>query len=202
MPVLVSSRQVLSIDLNVFASDDPGMLGILSSSPHYWWALARASTLETRVRYTPSDVFETFPLPELTQEMRELGERLDSYRRDVMLARQTGLTKTYNLVFDEKCNDEDIVELRRIHKAIDEAVVQAYGWDDLLDQLDHGFHLVNRREPRYTIGPAAQREILDRLLELNHERYAEEVRLGLHDKKTKKGARGGVKGMDNQGTFF
>ncbi|GLZ14517.1 hypothetical protein Acsp04_47520 [Actinomadura sp. NBRC 104425] len=202
MPVMVPTGQVFSHALGVFATDDTAMLALLSSAPHYWWALTRASSMKADLRYTPSDVFETFPLPELTQEMRELGERLDSYRRDVMLARQTGLTKTYNLVFDEKCKDEDIVELRRIHKAIDEAVVRAYGWDDLLDQLDHGFHLVNRREPRYTIGPAAQREILDRLLELNHERYAEEVRLGLHDKKSKKGprGRGGVK--DNQGTFF
>jgi hypothetical protein len=33
---------------------------------------------------------------------------------------------------------------------------------------------------RFTIGPAARVELLDRLLELNHARYAEEVRLGLH----------------------
>ena len=47
--------------------------------------------------------------------------------------------------------------------------------------LDHGFHKVGR-ETRYTIGPAVQREILDSLLELNHERYAEEVIQGLHAK--------------------
>ena len=98
-----------------------------------------------------------------------------------MLARKLGLTKTYNLVFDPSI-------MRRRHRrtppnpqAIDEATVRAYGWDDLLDQLDHGFHPAGR-ELRYTIGPAAQREILDRLLELNHERYAEEVAHGLHDK--------------------
>src|SRR5690349_5514696 len=114
--------------------------------------------------------------------MRHLGDRLDTYRRSVMLARQTGLTKTYNLVFDPTVHDEDIAELRRIHKAIDEATVRAYGWDDLLGSLDHGFHPAGR-DLRYTIGPDAQREILDRLLELNHERYAEEVAKGLHDKK-------------------
>ena len=58
----------------------------------------------------------------------------------------------------------------------------AYGWDDLIDRLDHGFHPAGR-DLRYTIGPTAQREILDRLLELNHERCAEEVKAGLHDKK-------------------
>jgi hypothetical protein len=78
-----------------------------------------------------------------------------------------------------------MVDLRRIHREIDLAAVRAYGWDDLLDQLDHGFHPAGR-DLRFTIGPAAQREILDRLLELNHERYAEEVAQGRHDRKGRK----------------
>jgi hypothetical protein len=138
--------------------------------------------MKNDINYSPSDVFETFPLPDLTVEMHQLGDRLDTYRRSVMLARQTGLTKTYNLVFDPTVHDEDIAELRRIHEAIDRATIAAYGWDDLLDKLDHGFHPAGR-DLRYTIGPDAQREILDRLLELNHERYADEVKRGLHDKK-------------------
>ncbi|MEV7808613.1 DNA methyltransferase [Microbispora sp. NPDC088329] len=183
MPVLVPTGQVFMHALGVFATDDTAMLALLSSTPHYWWTLTRASTLETRVRYTPSDVFETLPLPPLTEEMRELGDRLDTYRRELMLARQAGLTATYNLVNDLACQDEDIVELRRIHREIDAAVCRAYGWDDMLDKLDHGFHAVGGRETRYTVGPYAQREFVDLLLELNHERYAEEVAKGLHDKK-------------------
>jgi hypothetical protein len=117
--------------------------------------------------------------------MRTLGDRLDSRRREIMLARNSGLTKTYNLVFDPSVTDPDIAELREIHLLIDEATVRAYGWDDLLDQLDHGFHPAGTYT-RYTIGPAAQREILDRLLELNHARYADEVARGLHEKKQSK----------------
>ena len=48
--------------------------------------------------------------------------------------------------------------------------------------LDHSFHETSQGI-RYTIGPDARREILDRLLELNHARYAEEVAAGLHAKK-------------------
>ncbi|MEV4801411.1 DNA methyltransferase [Nonomuraea sp. NPDC049421] len=183
MPLMVSTGQVFSHALGVFATDDTAMLAFLSSAPHYWWALFRASTLETRVRYTPSDVFETLPLPELTEEMREFGDRLDTYRQELMLARQAGLTATYNLVNNPACQDEDLVELRRIHRDIDAAVCRAYSWDDILDRLDHGYHVVGGRETRYTVGPYAQREFVDRLLELNHERYAEEVAKGLHDKK-------------------
>jgi hypothetical protein len=184
MPVTVPTGHVFSEQVVVFAASGAAILVLLSSALHYWWAMARGSNLGTTLRYTPSDVFETLPLPELTQEMRDLGNQLDTFRRDLMLSRQAGLTATYNLVNDPKCQDEDIVELRRIHKAIDEAVCRAYGWDDLIDQLDHGHHNIGR-EIRYTVGPAVQREFVDRLLELNHARYAEEVAKGLHDKGAK-----------------
>jgi hypothetical protein len=192
MPVMVPTGQVFSHMLGVFASDDLGMLALLSSAPHYWWAKTRGSSMKTDLRYTPSDVFETFALPDIGEELRAAGERLDTYRREVMLGRQLGLTKLYNQVFDPEVSDPDIDELRAIHRRIDEATMRAYGWGDLLEQgLDHGFHKVGR-ETRYTVGPAVQQEILDRLLELNHERYAEEVAQGLHDKTKKTKQRHGT----------
>lgn len=195
MPMMVPTGPVFSHALAVFATDDAAMLALLSSAPHYWWAASRASSMKADLRYTPSDVFETLPLPELKQELRELGDRLDTYRGDVMLSRHAGLTATYNLVFDPSCNDEDIVELRRLHRDIDEVVCRAYGWDDLLAQgLDHGFHKAGAYT-RYTVGPAVQREILDRLLELNHQRYAEEVAKGLHDKKSGRKAETTAEGL-------
>ena len=69
---------------------------------------------------------------------------------------------------------------------MDRAVIVAYGWDDLA--LDHGFH-VTKQGIRFTISEAARREVLDRLLALNHARYAEEVAAGLHAKKTAKAAK-------------
>jgi hypothetical protein len=186
MPVMVPTGQVFSHALGVFATKDTGMLALLSSAPHYWWAISRASTMKGDLRYTPSDVFETLPLPVVTPEMRALGDRLDTFRRDLMLSRQAGLTASYNLVHDPKCTDADIAELRDIHRAIDKAVVRAYGWTDLLDSgLDHGFH-DTRQGSRHTIGPVVRQEILDRLVELNHARYAAEVKAGLHDKLRKK----------------
>ena len=57
---------------------------------------------------------------------------------------------------------------------------------------------------RYTISEAARRTVLDRLLALNHQRYAEEVAEGLHDKGTKKAAGKGGKGKkaEGQGELF
>jgi len=180
MPVIVPTGQVFSHAVGVFATEDTAMLGLLSSAPHYWWAISRASTMKGDLRYTPTDVFETFARPELTGELRRLGERLNSFRRELMLARQAGLTATYNLVHSPVCTDADIAELREIHVTIDREVLHAYGWDDI--EPDHGFH-ETRQGIRFTVGPVARQEILDRLLELNHERYAAEVAAGLHEKK-------------------
>ena len=136
------------------------------------------------MRYTPSDCFETFPFPENMQELDGIGKRYDQHRQSIMLSRQEGLTKTYNRFHDPQEMAEDIVQLRALHKEMDEAVARAYGWDDLA--LGHGFH-ETKQGLRYTISEEARREVLGRLLQLNHERYAEEVALGLHDKGAKKG---------------
>ena len=54
-----------------------------------------------------------------------------------------------------------------------------------IKDLSHGFH-ETKQGVRYTISEPARREVLSRLLKLNHERYAEEVKQGLHEKKKPK----------------
>lgn len=101
-----------------------------------------------------------------------------------MLDRQEGLTKTYNRVHNPDEHADDIVRLREIHVELDHAVRDAYGWSDL--DLGHGFH-ETKLGTRFTFAPIPRQEVLDRLLELNHERYAQEVRQGLHAKAKGKG---------------
>ncbi|MFE5004752.1 Eco57I restriction-modification methylase domain-containing protein [Streptomyces sp. NPDC056696] len=199
MPVLTSTGPVFSEQVVVFASDAPALLATLSSAPHYWWALDRAGTMKGDLRYAPTDVFETLVRPPLTDALRSAGATLQAHRRDLMLARNMGLTTTYNLVHAAACQDANIVELRRIHTEIDRATIAAYGWHDLLDDtgatppadpthqtvpLDHGFHDTDQG-PRYTIGLLARTEIIDRLRQLNHQAFADEVFLGLHKKPAK-----------------
>ena len=94
-----------------------------------------------------------------------------------------GLTKTYNRLHNPEESDPDVVRLRELHVELDHAVRDAYGWSDL--ELDH-HHWETPQGMRFTVSPEAKDELLDRLLELNHERYAAEVAAGLHDKKAKK----------------
>ena len=153
----------------VFAYDDNFHLGVLTSSFHWLWTIKYASTLESRIRYTPTDVFETFPQPEYTDAIRDAASGLDQHRRNLMISRGEGLTKTYNRFHDPDALGDDIGELRTLHASLDRAVADAYGWGDLV--LVHGFH-ETQHGVRFTVEPAVQTEILDRLLELNHARYA------------------------------
>ena len=54
--------------------------------------------------------------------------------------------------------------------------------------LAHNFH-TTKQGIRFTISEPARHEVLARLLRLNYERYEEEVRQGLHDKKKAKQSR-------------
>ena len=95
-----------------------------------------------------------------------------------MINEQIGLTSLYNRVHDSTDQDRDIRRMRALHRDLDHAVQEAYGWNDL--DLDHGFHTVRGAGVRYTFAPETADEILDRLLELNRDRYQAEVAEGLH----------------------
>jgi hypothetical protein len=120
---------------------------------------------------------------------------VDEHRSALMRDRQEGLTQTYNRVHDPDEGAEDIVRLQELHVELDLAVRDAYGWSDL--ELGHGFHDTKRFGVRFTFEPIARQEVLDRLLELNHQRYAEEVARGLHAKRRGRARRPGGAGADD-----
>lgn len=171
---------VFSHMTKIIAFGTTDIFALLSSSIHEAWVRLYASTLETRLKYTTSDVFETFPFPLLTTRLIDIGLAYENSRRAMMICRKEGITAIYNCFHDSKKTSADIQKLRSLHVEMDHAVAAAYGWTDL--ELGHGFH-ETKQGVRYTICEGARREVLARLLKLNHERYAEEVRLGLHEKK-------------------
>ncbi len=186
-PMLVPTEIVLDQQVVVIAYNDYEHFGLLASSFHWTWAVTYGSTQGLTARYTHTNCFETFVQPDVTEDVARLGGELHDHRGALMLDRQEGLTKTYSRVHDPDELAADIAHLREIHVALDHAVRDAYGWHDL--DLDHDFH-DTKFGMRFTFAPVPRQEVLDRLLELNHERYAEEVRHGLHDKaKTKRKAK-------------
>jgi hypothetical protein len=189
MPVRVPNGQVFSHKLGVFASAGFAVQAALSSSAHQQWATKYGSTMRADLNYSPSDVFETFPIPAPTDRLDIAGRTLDDERRGVMLRRDLGLTKLYNLINDLTVQgDKDVDRLRELHVEIDASTMAAYGWSDL--SLDHGFHIY-RHVQRWTVGPAARVEMLDRLL-LESLQRAEAERRSLRSS----GPRGTTEGFD------
>lgn len=178
-----STNLVFAGPHNVIALDSFAAFALLESKFHEVWVLKYSSTMKKDVRYTPSDCFETFPFPEAMDGLEAIGEHYHQLRQQIMTEHNEGLTKTYNRFHNPAETSAAIAALRQAHVAMDEAVRKAYGWDDLA--LEHDFHQT-KQGLRYTISEAARRSVLDRLLALNHQRYAEEVAQGLHTKTPKK----------------
>ena len=183
--MFVPTGQVLSHRTAVFAYDGDLHFGVLTSGFHYRWAIRYSSSLETRINYSPSDVFETFPQPPYSDAIASAGGELDAHRSRLMKDRNLGLTSIYNLVHDPNVqSDEGTQRLRDLHVALDIAVRDAYGWGEL--ELAHGFHEVRGQGVRFTLSPQASNRVLELLLELNRERYQSEVAAGLHKRTQKK----------------
>ncbi|MEV7892601.1 type IIL restriction-modification enzyme MmeI, partial [Streptomyces sp. NPDC002817] len=179
MATIVPTGQVLNEKIVLFVSDRVDVMALLNSSIHVLWAWKYSATLKSDLQYTPSDCFETFPMPQHLPLLESPGKDLSETRTAVMRNREYGLTKLYNLVNDPQVSASDVNKLRECHKVIDEAVAEAYEWGDL--DLGHGFH-ETRNGVRFTVSPVAQNEILDRLLELNHTRFNQAADTASHER--------------------
>ena len=184
---------VFSNAVIVVCSDKSEVLGSLSSVFHELWVQKYSSTLETRQRYAVSDCYNNFPFPDLLKIDLFLVNSFESHRRQTLVELDLGLTDLYNKYHNSLCSISSVIQLRQLHQNLDKNILKAYGWhqDDAkwgkAIQLRHDFYEVDylpeNDRVRYTIHPEARKEVLKRLLQLNHERYAEEVAAGLHDKK-------------------
>ena len=167
-------EQVLPDNMLVcIAMDDAYVLGVLSSKLHVLWSLQAGGNLGVGndPRYNKTRCFETFPFPTPTeaqrQTIRDLAERLNAHRkRQQALHPKLTMTGMYNVLERERSgevlSDKErkihqrglISILRQLHDELDAAVAAAYGWPTDL----------------------AEQEILQRLVDLNAERAAEEAR--------------------------
>lgn len=201
--VFLSSRMIYSEQLVVIPVENDERFCVLQSRLHEVWTRLFASSLEDRLRYTPSDCYETFPFPADVDDCNSLGTMGKNYyahRASLMRLSNEGLTKLYNRFHNPGENCADILRLRELHDSMDRAVLDAYGWTDiqptcefLLDYEEDdeesgepspqpspsGRGSRRRRKPwRYRWPDEVRDEVLARLLKLNAERAAEERRTG------------------------
>ena len=174
---------------------DAYTLGVLSSQVHIFWALAAGGTLEDRPRYNKTRCFDPFPFPTPTEtqaeRIRTLAEQLDTHRKRQQAA-HPGLTLTgmYNVLEalregrelsakERVIHSEGLVSvLRQLHDELDAAVLDAYGWTDLLPDLRiaHSNEAAPNGDSRSEARRRFDEAVLERLVALNAERVAEEAR--------------------------
>lgn len=123
--------------VQVFALDDDYSFGILTSSLHRTWFDERCSKLETRPRYTPTTVWDTFPWPSSPSE--DDVAQIASITADILKIRDEFRTQgmTLGQMYDA-LREPGRSDLREAHDALDRAVVKAYRFDpdeDTLAQL-------------------------------------------------------------------
>lgn len=169
-------------------------LGILSSRIHTLWSQAAGSRLGVGNDsvYVKTTCFETFPFPEASETqkatIRDLAERLDAHRkRQQEQHPELTLTGMYNVL--EKLRSEEpltakektiheqglVSVLRELHDDLDRAVFDAYGWNDLAEQLVGLPGATTPLPDKPEAQTAAEEELLKRLVELNAQRAAEEA---------------------------
>lgn len=214
--IFYSPNVVFANSLNIFPYEDDATFAVLQSSAHEVWARFFSSSLEDRLRYNPSDCFETFPFPENWEtdtNLEATGKRYYEFRAKLMVLNDEGLTDTYNRFHDPNEFDPDILQLRQLHEECDRAVLAAYGWDDLQPQCeflldyedeeedeDEASAKRQRKKPyRYRWNETIHDEVLARLLALNQNRYEQEILGGKQAGKNGKGQK--AKGKTTKNTL-
>lgn len=137
--VRVPAGTVFSDQLVVVASASHAVLALYASRVHAAWAHQLCSTLGDGLRYTPSDVFETLPLPfatfaELSHDpaLCEAGRRFEAARATVLVADGRGLSHWLGRLARGD-RSPSAMALREAWRALDRAVLEAYGLSGLTD---------------------------------------------------------------------
>lgn len=168
----------------VFPAKSTALLAVLQSSIHVAWAWKYGMRRGKSLNYSPKRCASTFVLPPMPilESLEQVANDYITTRRQIAQSRNVTLTGFYNLLH-KPTDSEDITNARKLNIAMDQAVAASYGWQNL--DLGHDFHETEQGR-RFTISETARREVLDRLLALNHQRHAEEVATDLHEKRGKK----------------
>jgi hypothetical protein len=192
---------VFSNKLVLFALDAWDAFATLQSRVHEAWCRLLSSTMKDDLSYVPADAFETFPRPrELSDALEAVGETYYEFRAALMVKSDEGLTKTYNRFHDPAGRSSEVQKLRDLHAQMDRAVLDAYGWTDIVPVYDFREQLDKRI--RLTWGEDTHDEVLARLLEVNRVRAAEEGAAAPKQKGAGSGGKKATKKGDGSASLF
>lgn len=123
----------------------PTLFGILLSKVHMAWARAVGGGLETRIRYSASICYNTFPIPDLTEEQKQT---ITMHVGNVLEEREKHPEKTMAQLYDP---DKMPAGLREAHHQLDLAVDRIYRSKPFAsdeERLEHLFKLYEEMTAR------------------------------------------------------
>lgn len=117
------------------------LFALLTSKMHNFWVRAVGGSLETRIRYSATLCYNTFPFPKLTEVQKEELERL---AQNILNIRD----ENFDMTLGEMYNPESMPEeLREAHHQLDLAVERIYRPEPFAsdeERLEHLFKLYSK----------------------------------------------------------
>jgi type I restriction-modification system DNA methylase subunit len=121
IPCGVAESNVIISDLAFCINDAPMYIfAILSSRMHIEWIRISCGQLETRLRYSNTLGYNTFPIPELSNTQMK---KLEDYAWQIIAARAVHPGKTLAWLYDAKTMPENLLAA---HKALDDTLEKIY----------------------------------------------------------------------------
>lgn len=135
--ILTSNEIVSNLAFAIY--DGPlWSLALIASKLHFTWIKTVCGKMKTDFRYSNTLGWNTFPVPNLTDEQKE---RLNQSARNIILTRERHFPKTIADLYDPKKMPED---LRQAHEDNDKLIDSLYREEPFADENDRLTHLFER----------------------------------------------------------
>ena len=169
---------IYSDKLYVFSDPAYSHFASIQSRVHEVWARMFGTSMKDDLTYTGTSCYENYPFPKSSDGLEVAGEIYNNERAAVMVKLQLGLTKLSNRLNSPDDHSSEVIRLRELHAAMDKAVLDAYGWSDIVPAYEFSGDYENEDgsagSVRLNFTEEVRDEILRRLLALHAERLKAE----------------------------
>jgi len=138
------------IDKDVIASDqtyviyggEPYLMAIISSRLHLVWVSTVCGQMETRIRYSNTLGYNTFPVPELSSDQKQA---LEDCAWKIIEEREANPGKTISELYDPKTMPKGLLQAHQDLDATLETIYRGRQFKDDTERLEHLFKLYAAR---------------------------------------------------------
>lgn len=137
-PIIISEDDIISNQAFAVYNGAPFIFSLIGSRMHYVWFETICGRLKEDPRYSNTLVYNTFPIPRLTDNQKQT---LETHTWDIIAARDAHPGKTIAWLYDPDTMPEILLAA---HKALDDTLEKIYigrPFKDDTERLEHLFKL-------------------------------------------------------------